>query len=624
MANIISSVPVVRFGVFEFEVAAGELRKRGVRLSIQGLPLHILAILVSSPGAVVTREELRNRLWPADTFVDFDHSIRNAVARLREALDDSAGTPRYIETLPRRGYRFIGVIETSSRSENGVSARVPAVALPGSTSRRLSKTVVFLLTLGIIVGLGVLTALPLLRRNSPSPIRSLAVLPLKNLSGDPSQEYLADGMTEDLIGQLTKIRDLRVISRTSAMRFKDTQLTVPEIARTLRVDAVVEGSVIREGRRIRVHAQLIRAATDEHFWSEAYDRDMGDTLALQSELAQRIAAKVQVTITGEERARLANVRHIAPEVYESFLKGRFVRGKDRHAVEESVAHFQEAIAKDPTFAPAYLELGGAYYQLGTIFLGEPPQEMRPKAMAAVRKALELEPDMAEGHAFLGSLYQEEFRWKEAEVEYQRALTIEPNDPVATGHYGFWLLCQGSPEDALEWVRRARDLDPIAVDGNNLGWILFQARHYDEAIRELRSVLALDPNDATAYWFMGFVLIAKGQPNEAIPLLEKTVTLMDRSPGSIEILATAYASAGRRADALRLINELKRRGRQGYVPAGAFINPYLALRDDEAFVWFERAYQEKSAILQFLKVHPYFDPVRKDPRFVDLTRRVGLN
>jgi tetratricopeptide (TPR) repeat protein len=270
-------------------------------------------------------------------------------------------------------------------------------------------------------------------------------------------------------------------------------------------------------------------------------------------------------------------------------------------------------------------LGGAYYELETIFVGASPLELRPKAIAATRKALELEPEMSEAHTFLGSLYQVEFRWKEAESEYQRALAIKPNDPIAMSYYGVWLLCQGNSDEGLEWVRRARDLDPFAVGGDDLAWVLFLSRHYDEAVRELQSAIAVQPDDATAYWFMGFVLIAKGQPQEAIPVLEKTVTLMHRSPGSLEILATAYASAGRRGDALRLIDELKNRGKEGYVPAGAFINPNLALHDyDQAFVWFGRAYDEKSAILQFLKVHPYFDPVRKDPRFLELMRKVGLN
>jgi TolB-like protein/DNA-binding winged helix-turn-helix (wHTH) protein/Tfp pilus assembly protein PilF len=569
MADLISSQQVIRFGIFEFDVAAGELRKRGVRLSILGLPLHILAILAANPGAVVTREELRNRLWPADTFVDFDHSIRNAVARLREALDDSAGTPRYIETLPRRGYRFIGVIETSSRSENAVPARVPAAVLPGSTSRRLSKEAVFLLALGIIVGLGVLTALPLFRRKNTPPIRSLAVLPLKNLSGDPSQDYLADGVTEDLIGRLTKIRDLRVISRTSVMRFKDAQLTVPEIARTLRVDAVVEGSVIREGSRIRVQAQLIRAATDEHFWSETYDRELSDVLSLESDVAQSVARKVEVTVTGEEHSRLVAARHVSPEVYESFLKGLFAKGNSRAEIEQSIAYFEEAIRKDPTFAPAYVGLADAYETLGSPFIGAPTYETRPKAIHAARKALDLDPGLAEAHALLGTVLKNQFQWADAEAEYNQALALSPNNSFAYLEYADWLASHGRLDEALAWSRRARELDPVGNAGGSIGWILFHARRYDESIRELRSVLVVHPDDAGTQLLLAFPMIANGQADEAIPDLEKTASMMHRSPGALELLATAHARAGHRAEALRLINELKRHQQAGYVQATSF-------------------------------------------------------
>jgi len=458
-------------------------------------------------------------------------------------------------------------------------------------------------------------------------ITSLAVLPLKNLSGDPTQEYLADGMTEALIGRLSNIHDLRVISRTSAMHFKDTQLSVPEIARALRVEALVEGSVIREGNRIRVTAQLIRGATDEHFWSETYDRELRDALALESEVAQSIAGKVEVTVTGKEHARLVAARHVAPEVYESYLKGQgeLAKSNSRADIEKSIPYFEEAINKDATFAPAYVGMAEAYDSLGAIFVGGPPDEVRPKVISAVRKALELDPELAEAHALLADIYQERWQWWDAEAEYERALELKPNDAAAHLGLANWLLCRGRTEEALAWSQRARELDPLGVTGISNGWILFHARRYNEAIHELRSVLAVYPDDASAQWFLGFALIANGQSEEAIPLLEKTVSIMDRSPGSIELLATAYARAGRRTQALRLIDELKRRRQTSYVPAGAFINPYLALGDyDQAFVWFERAYQEKSNILQFLKVHPFFDPVRGDPRFADLLHRVGLD
>jgi TolB-like protein/DNA-binding winged helix-turn-helix (wHTH) protein/tetratricopeptide (TPR) repeat protein len=618
MADVISSGEVIRFGIFELDVSVGELRRRGVRLSIQGLPLQVLAILAAQPGRIVSREELRNRLWPADTFVDFDHSIRNAVARLREALHDSAEHPTYIETLPRRGYRFIGQVD-SLPSESAPSTQQRDAIQANHMAKGPSKFVHALIMFAAIIGAGILTYALVWHHNKTPPVRSLAVLPLKNLSGDPAQEYFADGMTEALIGRLSSIRDLRVTSRTSVMRFKDTPMSVPEIAKILHVDANVEGSVIQQGGRVRVHAQLIRSATDEHFWSETYDRDLGDTLSLQSEVAQSIARKVEVTVTGEEHKRLTEARSVSPEVYESYLKGRFVKGNSRAEIEQSIAYFEEAIGKDPTFAPAYVGLARAYEDLA------PPGEFRPKVLSAARKALELDPQLAEAHILMADVYQRQWQWINAEAEYWRALELKPNDAAAHLGLANWLMCKGRTEEAVAWSRRARELDPIGISGADIGWVLFQARRYDEAIRELRSVLAVRPNDAFALWTLGFVLITTGKPSEAIPILEKTMALMDRSPGAIELLATAYSRAGRRPEALRLIDELKQRRRTSYVPAGAFINPYLGLRDyEQAFAWFERAYQEQSNILQFLKVHPWFDPVRGDPRFADLLHRVGLD
>ena len=462
----------------------------------------------------------------------------------------------------------------------------------------------------------------------PPPIRSIAVLSFKNLSGDPNQEYLADGMTEELIGRLSAIHDLRVISRTSAMQFKDTKLSAPEIAKVLHVDALVEGSVTREGSRVRVHAQLIRGATDEHFWSETYDREFSDVLALEGDVAQAIAGKVEVTVTGKERERLTAVRSVSPEAYESYLKGwaAYDKSNSRAGDEESVGYFQEAINQDPTFAPAYLGLARVYNDLSTIGVGgATPGEARPKVISAARKALELDPDLAEAHLLLANTLQKQWHWAEAKAEYRRALELSPNDARAHAAFGSWLMCQGDIEDALSWAQRGRELDPLAVDGTDIGWILFMGRRYNEASRELRSVLAVQPERVDALRTLGFVLIADGRSQEAMPILEKRASLMDRSPGGVEMLATAYARAGRRKEALSLVEELKLRRQKGYIPPGAFINPYLALGDyDEAFVWFERAYQEQSNILQFLKVHPFFDPVRNDPRFKDLLHRVGLD
>ena len=458
-------------------------------------------------------------------------------------------------------------------------------------------------------------------------IRSLAVLPLSNLSGDSTQEYLADEMTEELCGRLARIHDLRVISRTSVMRFKDTKLSVPEIARTLGVDALVEGSVIRQGSRIRVHAQLIRAATDEHLWADEYDGELGDVLALESEVAQSIARRVEVKITGEERARLIAAHHVSPEVYESYLKAEneFSKSSSPAELEQSVAYFEETIGKDANFAPAYVGLANVYERLGSVRGGAPPKETHPKMMSAARKAIELDPNLAQPHVLLAEVYQKQWQWSDAEAEFKRALELNSNDAGAHVGYAKWLLCQGRTDEALEWVQRARELDPLGgagitpVGGVAItnGFILFYARRYDEAIRELR-------NDDPDHWYLGLALIANGQPDEAIPVLEKALG-PDRNPMVMGVLVRAYAHAGRRSEALHLVDELKRRQQKSYVTAAPFVNAYLGLGDNEqALAWLERAYEEQSNMLQLIKVHPYLDPLRSDPRFVDLVHRVGLD
>jgi len=625
-----------------------------MQIKLQDQPFQVLVVLLEHAGEIVTREQLRQRLWPSDTFVDVDNSVNAAINRLREALGDFAESPRYVETLPRRGYRFVAPVTAVSTSDRGSGfadgpLEIPQRAQPAPSQARgiaeaaapvIQKKVVstrLIVLLGIVALAAIVSIALVINRGgvkstSQPAIRSLAVLPLKNLSGDATQEYLADGVTEALIGRLAGIHDLRVISRTSVMRFKDTQLSTPEIARTLNVDAIVEGSVIREGSRIRVHAQLIRAATDEHFWSESYDRELRDVLSLQSDVAQSIAQKVEVTVTGKEHERLTAARSVSPEVYESYLKGRFAFDKSRNrgpagkaGIEESIWYFEDAIKKDPSFAPAYVGLATAYRRLGSDFVGVPSSETRPKVISAAQKALELDPELAEAHARLADIYQQLFRWSDAEAEYKRALELKPND--AATHLGFalWLACQGHTEEAVAWSRRARELDPLGTSGSSIGHILIYARHYDEAIHELRSVLALQPDDAEALWYLGIVFIAQGRPEQAIPVLEKALSVSDRSPVILGFLVRAYAFAGRRADSLRLLAELKRRRQVGYVSPAAFVHAYMGLGEyDEVFAWFEQAFQEQSNMLQSLKVLPLYDDLRDDPRFKDLLRRVGLN
>jgi pentatricopeptide repeat protein len=311
-------------------------------------------------------------------------------------------------------------------------------------------------------------------------------------------------------------------------------------------------------------------------------------------------------------------------VYESYLKGRFAFGQgNKDGIEQSIRDFEDALNKDATFAPAYLGLANAYTDLGTVFAGVSPEATRPKVMSFARKALALDPDLVEAHVALANVLQEEWHWAEAEAEYRRALELGPNDADAHSAFALWLLCQGRTDEAVAFVERARELDPVGVSGDDVSWILFQARRYDDAIRESRSALALQPNNAGNLFGLGFALIARNKPADAIPVLEKAVSLSG-SPAAIGILIRAYAHAGRRSDALRLLAELKRRKKAGYIPAGAFVNAYLGLGDNEqAFYWLEQAYREQSNILQWLKTHPYFDPIRGDPRFTDLVRRVGL-
>ena len=546
------------------------------------------------------------------------HDKRGSVYAVQAELD--AWRENRKERLEAEGRNGTGEPSPAAEPQQGHVGRppralIPAVVLSGAAA-------VLLLGAAYLVITRNRTA------NAGQPvIHSLAVLPLKNMSGDPNQEYLADGLTEAVIGRLAKIRDLRVVSRTSVMGFKDTEVAVPEIAKRLHVDAIVEGSVIRDGNRIRVYAQLIRGATDTHLWSESYDRQLENALELESDVAQSIATKVAVSVTGEEQKRLAAARPVAPEVYESYLKGEFAfeKSNTKAQMEQSIPYFQDAIARDPSFAPAYVGLATVYNELSTVLVGGSPAELRPKELSAARKAVELDPSLAEAHILLADEMQRQWHWAESKDEYKQALELKPNDAEAHAGFARWLLTQGRTDEAVTWAQQAREMDPLAVSGAGIGWMLFQSHRYDEALRELRSVVAAEPDNVDGLWFLGFTLIADNQPKEAIPKLEKVVAMTNRSPGSMGVLIRAYAHAGRRKDALRLLAELNARRRREYVPAGAFVNAYLGLGENEqAFVWLERAYTEQSNILQFLKVHPYFDPLRGDPRFAGLVHRVGLD
>jgi TolB-like protein len=462
-------------------------------------------------------------------------------------------------------------------------------------------------------------------------IHSLAVLPLANFSGDPDQDYLSDGMTEALIARLATIHGLRVISRTSAMQFKGTHKTVPAIGRELNVDGVIEGSVLRSGDKIRVTVQLIRADTDTHLWAATYDRELQDVLALQSDVTRDIARNIESAVAETAVATRQTPssdapRTVAPEAYEAYLKGRFALNKGgRSGLEEALDRFQAAADADPTFAPAYAGLAAAHDALGLVFYGVPPADARPKTILAARKALELDPGLAEARVLLADALQKDWYWTEAEAEYRRAIELSPSDAEAQVGLAHWLLCQGRTEEALASARRAQELDPLALYGVDIGWILFAAHRYDEAAQELRTVLTVKPESRFGLWYLGYALIGSGKFDEAITILEKAASVSHRSPAVLGVLVRAYALGGRRTESLQVLDELHRLRKKGYVPPAAFLNAYLGLGDKEqAFAWMERCAEERSNIMQFLKVHPFFDSIRGDPRFAQYLRRANLS
>ena len=515
------------------------------------------------------------------------------------------------------------------RNERAAAVTIGAVdASRAPQTAKRSWTTITLIALGLVLVVGLAwlwnqrsTAQPAI---SSSRIRSIAVLPLNNLSGNSEQDYLADGMTEALIGRLSTIQGLRVISRTSSMQFKGTRSSVPEIAKRLNVHAVVEGSVIRSGDHIRITAQLIQGDTDVHLWSGTFDRELRDVLVLQTDVAQGIARQIEIALEPQSGRPVA-ARSVAPAVYESYLKGRFELNKgSRAALEEALRHFQTAIDADATFAPAYAGLAGTYRELGSVFIGDSPVEVRPKVLAAANKALELDPELVEAHILLADALQKDWQWAKAEEEYKQAIAHNPSNAGAHSGFSSWLLSQGRTQEALDWARRGRELDPLGYEDVGIGWILFQSRRYDDAIRDLQSVLAVEPENPSALWFLGFALIGAERFEEAVATLEKAASVSERSSAVLGVLVHAYAGAGRRADALRVLDELHRRRKAGYVPAAAFLNAYLGLGDTEqAFTWLARAADERSPIVQWLKVHPFFDSLRGDPRFAAFLRRANF-
>jgi TolB-like protein/DNA-binding winged helix-turn-helix (wHTH) protein/Flp pilus assembly protein TadD len=631
----------LRFGVFELDPRAGELRKHGLRVRLQEQPFQVLAMLLEHQGEVVTREELQKKLWPADTFVDFDHGLNKAINKIREALSDSADSPRFVETVARRGYRFLAEVkvadsvparspdlatepdptaEVSDRPDVSEKLAPPKRLLP-SLARKISTFALLLLMVSLV-------AWKLHSWNRASPvIRSLAVLPLESLSSDASQDYFADGMTDELISDLGQISALRVISRTSVMAYKHSRKPLPQIARELNVDAVVEGTVLRSGDQVRITAQLIEASADKHLWSQSYQGELRDTLALQNRVASAIADQIRINVNPQEQAALKSVKLVNPQAYESFLKGRYFWNKrTADGLKVALAYFNQAIDEDPKYAPAYSGLADTNALLGDWqYAVMTPKEALPKAKAAAIKALELDSALGEAHNSL-AFCLDGFDWDfdAAGKEFRRAIELNPSYATAHHWYAWHLSLLGQYDEAIAEMRKAENLDPLSLIINaDLAELLVLAHSYDESIRQSRRTIEMDPNFALAHNQLAQAYLQKHMNDEAVAELQKAAQLSGGSPTVMANLARAYVASGKRGEAIRLLSGLKKRSNATYSHGSEIAVIYAALGDtDQAMNWLEKGFEERFNPGVLLR--PGFDPLRSDPRFRELVRRIGLN
>jgi len=641
-----------RFGSFEIDLRAGELCKHGVRIRLQAQPLQILGILLERPGEVVTREELRQALWPGDTFVDFDRGLNNAINRLRETLGDSAESPRFVETLPRRGYRFIAAVEnipspsphdlavqvddSSTAPPTPLSDKIAALPVESSKASLVGARQWIAASAGAAALLALLVSLNtgglrqrLLRATPARRIQSIAVLPLENLSGDPSQEYFADGMTEALITDLGKIGELRVISRTSAMHYKGTRKTLPEIARELNVDAVIEGAVLRSGDRVRITAQLVQAASDRHLWAESYERDLRDVLTLQDEVARGIANEVKIKLTPQEQARLASGRPVDPEAHEAYLRGRNEWNKwTEEGLKKSVEYFERAIQKDPAYAQAWAGLSDTYLFL-TQWDSWPTQVAMQKAKVAALKAVELDETLSDAHVALsGVLWFDERSWSAAEHEVQRAIALNPNNAWAHQAYGYHLSSVGRFDEAIAEMKRALELDPLAPNKHqSLAATLYRAGRYDEALQHFREVPDPDANSERRHRFIAAIYERKGMQKEAIAEWLTALRFAGEKDLAEQVerkyVSSGYSEAKKTFLWGDIKEKQKKRARNGLGQTGWIAIDYALLGEkNKAFEWLDKGFREGS-IAWDLKVGDHYELLRSDPRFQDFLRRLGL-
>ena len=654
-----SSSRIVRTGLFEIDLASGELRKNGRRLPLQEQPFRVLAMLLERPGEVVTRQELQARLWPVDTYVGFDEGLNTAIRKLRTVFGDSAGNPRFVETLPRRGYRFIApvteaatpndlpaIVEVAGLKENkdaSVSSGQavttlddPALAADG---RRWPWKTAVLVTALMVLAFTVSTYMVRTRRSlgsAPAKRAMLAILPFQNLSNDPKQEYFSDGLTEETITDLGQLspENLGVIARTSAMAYKHTDKTISQIGRELGVDYILEGSVRREGGKARVSAQLIRVSDQTHLWAQNYDRELEDLLDVQNDLGRSIAQQVSANLTPQQKVELSKKHSVMPEAYDLYLKGRFYwNQRTPEALKESIRYFQEAATTDPNFALAYAGLADAY-NFSNILGVYTPRESFPQAREAATRAIQLDPSLAEAHAALGmekSHY--EFDFPGAEREFLKALEVNPNSPYAHLFYSnCFLMPMGRKAQAIAENKRAMEIDPLSLPINNfMGMTYMFAGDNENAYRQFRRTIAMDPSFPLAHQYFSWLLIAMGRYEESIKEYEKSSVLSGASPEEAAADATlmerAFKNGGEKGfsqKGLELTLEASKQPGAHPSPTGLAAAYAAAGQKDKAFEWLEKAYEEREGQdLTLLKYVPDFKNLHSDPRFSAMLRKIGL-
>jgi TolB-like protein/DNA-binding winged helix-turn-helix (wHTH) protein/Flp pilus assembly protein TadD len=633
-----SDLPL-RFGVFELDLKTGELRKSGRAVRLRPQAAKVLGILASHAGQLVTREDLQGQLWDEETFVDFEHSINLCIREIRTALSDDAATPRYVETLPRQGYRFIAPIHDRDHS-----VKDPAVDLPRSAPANGTSPIIMaprrsfywpLALFGAVVVLAIAIVAAVTNRGdwrgswfarTTKPVHAIAVLPLQNLTGDSAQDYFADGMTEALTTDLARMESLQVISRTSTMQYKTVKKSLPIIARELNADAVVEGSVQRAGNRIRVTAQLVRAADDRHLWAETYERDFRDILALQDDVASAIAKQIESRLGGPQPQPLAKAPPISPEAYETYLRANYYL--DQLDLQKSIEYYNQAIKLDPNFAPAYAHMARAYFFLA-FFGAVSPKEGWSKVKEAAELAVEKDEHLPEGHGALG-LAKLHYDWDfvGAEREFQRGLGLNPNNADIRHDYAHYLMAMGRVAESEAESKRALALDPMGdVLNSCLCWHSFAARDYDQSVQLAQRFLTSQPDDPWELTILGWDYEQKRMPEQAVAKFKRAVEVTRDTPFNSFYLAAlghAYAIVGNRPEAESILQTLSERGKKSYVSPFDLALVHAALGDkDEAFALLKKAIAERSTFLVYTKWEPRLDPLRSDPRFTQILKRMGL-